>query len=145
MQSHSLTRISQSRDAKKLQNQLHALGVNSNSSLIGGEIYVNIVQCRKMSLKIQNIISEIGQFSAPMNLSLPSGLPISVQPNLAEVESTAWLVVLLGSLAFMFLLLSAVMFYYRRRKTAGCGTSAGYLPAAVNDLEYHAKTPGKKA
>ena len=97
----------------------------------------------KMGLENPNFISYIGQFSAPMNLSLPSGLPISVQPNLAEVESTAWLVVLLGSLAFMFLLLSAVMFYYRRRKTAGCGTSAGYLPAAVNDLEYHAKTPGK--
>ena len=52
--------------------------------------------------------------------------------------------VLLGSLAFMFLLLSSVMFYYRRRKAgAGCGTSAGYLPAAVTDMEqYQAKTPG---
>ena len=28
-----------------------------------------------------------GQFSAPVNLSLPDGLPISVQPNLAEVMS----------------------------------------------------------
>ena len=28
-----------------------------------------------------------GQFSAPVNLSLPDGLPISVQPNLAEVIS----------------------------------------------------------
>ena len=51
--------------------------------------------------------------------------------------------VLLGSLAFMFLLLSSVMFYYRRRKAASCGTSAGYLPAAVTDMEqYQAKTPG---
>ena len=49
----------------------------------------------------------------------------------------------MGSLAFMFLLLSSVMFYYRRRKTATCGTSAGYLPAAVNDLEhFQQKTPG---
>ena len=52
--------------------------------------------------------------------------------------------VLLGSLAFMFLLLSSVMIYYRRRKAgASCGTSAGYLPAAVTDMEqYQAKTPG---
>ena len=43
----------------------------------------------------------------------------------------------------MFLLLSSVMFYYRRRKAASCGSSAGYLPAAVTDMEhYQAKTPG---
>ena len=60
----------------------------------------------------------------------------------SQVESTAWLVVLLGSLAFMFLLLSSVMFYYRRRKATSCGTSAGYLTAAVTDMEhYQAKTP----
>ena len=61
-----------------------------------------------------------------------------------QAESTAWLVVLLGSLAFMFLLLSSVMIYYRRRKAgASCGTSAGYLPAAVTDMDqYQAKTPG---
>ena len=36
------------------------------------------------------------------------------------------------------------MTYYRRRKAgASCGTSAGYLPAAVTDMEqYQAKTPG---
>lgn len=36
------------------------------------------------------------------------------------------------------------MIYYRRRKAgASCGTSAGYLPAAVTDMEqYQAKTPG---
>ena len=67
-----------------------------------------------------------GDFSPPVNLSLPSsGLPISVQPNLAEVESTAWLVVLLVSLAALFLLLTSLMFYYRRRKA---GESSGYLP-----------------
>ena len=36
-----------------------------------------------------------GEYSAPVKLSPPVGLPISVQPNLAEVESTAWLIVLL--------------------------------------------------
>ena len=81
-----------------------------------------------------------GEFSAPVNLSLPSsGLPISVQPNLAEVESTAWLVVLLVSLATIFLLLTSLMFYYRRRKA---GESSGYLPAAVTDLEYQSKAGG---
>ena len=37
-----------------------------------------------------------------------------------------------------------IMIYYRRRKAgASCGTSAGYLPAAVTDMEqYQAKTPG---
>ena len=86
-------------------------------------------------------LSGPGDFSPPVNLSLPSsGLPISVQPNLAEVESTAWLVVLLVSLATLFLLLTSLMFYYRRRKA---GESSGYLPAAVNDMEYHNnKTPG---
>ena len=79
-----------------------------------------------------------GQFSAPVNLSLPADLlPISVQPNLDEAESSAWLVVLLGSLSFMCLLLSSVMFYYRRRKLLStCSTTAGYLPAAVTDLEF---------
>ena len=57
------------------------------------------------------------------------------------MESTAWLVVLLGSLAFMFLLLSSVMFYYRRRKAATCASS-GYLPAAVTDLDFQHKCPG---
>ena len=81
-----------------------------------------------------------GEFSAPVNLSLPSsGLPISVQPNLAEVESTAWLLVLLVSLATLFLLLASLLFYYRRRKA---GESSGYLPAAVTDLEYHQNKSG---
>ena len=81
-----------------------------------------------------------GEFSAPVNLSLPSsGLPISVQPNLAEVESTAWLLVLLVSLATIFLLLTSLMFYYRRRKA---GESSGYLPAAVSDIEYQNKAGG---
>jgi hypothetical protein len=61
--------------------------------------------------------SGTGDFSPPVNLSLPtSGLPISVQPNLAEVESTAWLLVLLVSLATLLLLLTSLTFYYRRRK-----------------------------
>ena len=54
-----------------------------------------------------------------------------------QVESTAWLVVLLGSLAFMFALLSSVMIYYRRRKAATCASGAGYLPAAVTDMEQY--------
>ena len=81
-----------------------------------------------------------GEFSAPVNLSLPSsGLPISVQPNLAEVESTAWLLVLLVSLATIFLLVTSLMFYVRRRKA---GESSGYLPAAVSDIEYQNKAGG---
>ena len=81
-----------------------------------------------------------GEFSAPVNLSLPSsGLPISVQPNLAEVESTAWLLVLLVSLATLFLLLTSLVFYCRRRKA---GESSGYLPAAVTDIEYQNKPGG---
>ena len=39
-------------------------------------------------------VTGLGKFSAPVNLSLPADLlPISVQPNLDEVESSAWLVV----------------------------------------------------
>ena len=81
-----------------------------------------------------------GEYSAPVKLSPPIGLPISVQPNLAEVESTAWLIVLLGSLAFMLLLLSSVMFYYRRKKEIE--KTRGYLPAAVTDMDYQQKKNG---
>ena len=85
-------------------------------------------------------LSGPGDFSPPVNLSLPSsGLPISVQPNLAEVESSAWLLVLLVSLVTVILVVSFTMVYYRRRKA---GESSGYLPAAVNDIEYQNKTPG---
>ena len=81
-----------------------------------------------------------GEYSTPVKLSPPVGLPISVQPNLAEVESTAWLIVLLGSLAFMLLLLSSVMFYYRRKKEIE--KTRGYLPAAVTDIDYQQKKNG---
>ena len=81
-----------------------------------------------------------GEYSAPVKISPPVGLPISVQPNLAEVESTAWLIVLLGSLAFMLLLLSSVMFYYRRKKEIE--KTRGYLPAAVTDMDYQHKKNG---
>jgi len=81
-----------------------------------------------------------GEYSSPVKLSPPIGLPISVQPNLAEVESTAWLIVLLGSLAFMLLLLSSVMFYYRRKKEIE--KTRGYLPAAVTDMDYQQKKNG---
>ena len=81
-----------------------------------------------------------GEYSAPVKLSPPIGLPISVQPNMAEVESTAWLIVLLGSLAFMLLLLSSVMFYYRRKKEIE--KTRGYLPAAVTDMDYQQKKNG---
>ena len=81
-----------------------------------------------------------GEYSAPVKLSPPIGFPISVQPNLAEVESTAWLIVLLGSLAFMLLLLSSVMFYYRRKKEIE--KTRGYLPAAVTDIDYQQKKNG---
>lgn len=77
-----------------------------------------------------------GEYSSPVNLSLPVGLPISVQPNLAEVENTAWLILLLGSLTFMLLLLSSVMFYYRRKREMEKSTG-GYLPAAIPDMDYH--------
>ena len=81
-----------------------------------------------------------GEYSNPVKLSPPIGLPISVQPNLAEVESTAWLIVLLGSLAFMLLLISSVMFYYRRKKEIE--KTRGYLPAAVTDIDYQQKKNG---
>ena len=38
-----------------------------------------------------------GQFSPPVNLTLPAGLPISVQPNLAEVIPRHCVVILLIS------------------------------------------------
>ena len=47
--------------------------------------------------------SQRGQFSPPAKLSLPLGLPVSVQPGLAEAEDTAWLLLLLGSLALLLL------------------------------------------
>ena len=81
-----------------------------------------------------------GEYSTPVKLSPPIGLPISVQPNLAEVESTAWLIVLLGSFAFMLLLLSSVIFYYRRKKEIE--KTLGYLPAAVSDMDYQQKKNG---
>ena len=50
------------------------------------------------------------------------------------------LLVLLVSLAIILLLLTSLTFYYRRRKA---GSGSGYLPAAVNDIEYHSKArPG---
>ena len=61
-------------------------------------------------------MSEAGEYCAPIQIVPPIGLPIPVQPNLPEVESTAWLIVLLGSLAFMLLLTSSVMLYFRRKK-----------------------------
>lgn len=74
-----------------------------------------------------------GNFSPPAKLSLPLGLPISVQPGLAETEDTAWLLLLLGSLALLLLLVASLLFYYRRRRKEEKRT--GYLPAAVTDLD----------
>ena len=61
-------------------------------------------------------ISEAGEYCAPIKIAPPIGLPIRVQPNVPEVEITAWLIVLLGSLAFLLLLSSSVMLYFRRKK-----------------------------
>ena len=47
---------------------------------------------------------------------------------------------LLGSLAFMLLPLSSVMFYYRRKKEIE--KTRGYLPAAVTDIDYQQKKNG---
>ena len=74
-----------------------------------------------------------GTFSPPAKLSLPVGLPVSVQPGLAEAEDTGWLLLLLGSLALLLLLVASLLFYYRRRRKEEKRT--GYLPAAVTDLD----------
>ena len=78
--------------------------------------------------------SQRGQFSPPAKLSLPLGLPVSVQPGLAEAEDTAWLLLLLGSLALLLLLVASLLFYYRRRRKEE-KRGGGYLPAAVTDLD----------
>ena len=73
------------------------------------------------------------EFSPPAKLSLPLGMPVSVQPGLAEAEDTAWLLLLLGSLALLLLLVASLLFYYRRRRREE--KRPGYLPAAVTDLD----------
>ena len=78
--------------------------------------------------------SQRGHFSPPAKLSLPLGLPVSVQPGLAEAEDTAWLLLLLGSLALLLLLVASLLFYYRRRRKEE-KRGGGYLPAAVTDLD----------
>ena len=83
---------------------------------------------------------EKGDYSAPVKLSPPIGLPIFVQPNLAKVESKACLIVLLGLLAFTILLIFSVMFYYRRKKEKE--RMYGFLPAAVSDMDYQQKKNG---
>ena len=119
----------------ELKNNLSSLSTQVSAAV--SELYLGLNPAdlqQDYSVRVAILgLSQRGQFSPPAKLSLPLGLPVSVQPGLAEAEDTAWLLLLLGSLALLLLLVASLLFYYRRRRREE--KRGGYLPAAVTDLD----------
>ena len=80
-----------------------------------------------------------GEYSSPVNLTLPLEFPMSVQPDLTDVESSAWFILLLGCLMCALLLVFSVLLYYRRKKEIEKAANSGYHSAPVGDTKYHQK------
>lgn len=93
-------------------------------------------------------VNEIGPGpagSAPLQLDASIGLYEGAMTSsyenddmMGDVMGYTWLIALLGSLLFVLMLISAVMFYYRKRHSGIVQKSMGYLAANTNDVvDFH--------